>query len=123
MMEEHKMDITTAHLPKTHYAILIGTYFLHALFITAPIAALINWIELRTTKNEANNHDSVELRQHHRWLLNTFLIGVVFAMVAAGTSYTGIGIGVASVLVAWWLYRLLRGIASLIRHKELPMWT
>ena len=116
------MEITTAHLPKTHYAILIGTYFLHAIIITAPIAALINWIELRSTAKETNNGEYLELRQHHQWLLNTFLIGVVCAMIAAGTSYTGIGIVVASVVIAWWLYRLLRGIASLIRHKELPLW-
>lgn len=116
------MDITTAHLPKTHYAILIGTYFLHVIIITAPIAALINWIELRATKKETSNQEYVELRQHHQWLLNTFLVGVILAMISAGTSYTGIGIVVASVAVAWWLYRMLRGIASLIRHKELPMW-
>lgn len=116
------MEITNAHIPRTHYAILIGTYFLHALIITAPIAALINWIELRATDKESNNDGYVELRQHHKWLLNTFLIGFVFAMIAAGTSYTGIGIGVASVVLAWWLYRILRGIASLFRHKELPMW-
>jgi uncharacterized membrane protein len=103
------------------------TYVLHMLVITAPIAALINALCIREYKRNwcepgVRQHTALlYVTSHHQWMLTTFFVIVVMAMVTIGTVGYGFGALVAVAAALWWLYRMVKGIAELSKHRALPL--
>ena len=59
---------------------------------------------------------------HHLWLFRTFIITIVLSMAALGTVYYGYGYVIAAGAIVWWIYRMVRGIASLFSFHTVPVW-
>lgn len=103
------------------------TYVLHMLIITAPIAALINALYIRESKRHwcepgaQQNEALLYVTSHHQWMLTTFIAVLLMMMVTVGTIGYGFGALVAVAAVFWWLYRVIKGVAELIRHRALPL--
>lgn len=106
-----------------HNSILYLTYILHFAIVTSPVAALIGYVEMRLNPDVTTSPAMANLMRHHKWLRNTFVVSAVFAMIALGTAYMGVGIAVAAALAVWWIYRIIRGVVSLAWHKPLPLWS
>lgn len=106
--------------------ILSFIYALYVLFVTAPIGAVISGIKVYRFKRLAErqdseiSHEQILAATHHEWLVRSFITMVVLLMVALGTVVYMVGYAVFWGAVIWWFYRLFRGIAALISHKEMP---
>lgn len=103
------------------------TYVLHMLIITAPIAALINALYIRESKRHwcepgaQQNEALLYVTSHHQWMLTTFIAVLLMMMVTVGTIAYGFGALVAVAAMIWWLYRVIKGVAELVRHRALPL--
>ena len=103
------------------------TYVLHMLIITAPIAALINALCIRDYKRHwcepgAQQNDALlYVTSHHQWMLTTFIVVFLMAMVTIGTIGSGFGLLVAVAAALWWLYRVVKGVAELMHHRAVPL--
>lgn len=102
-------------------------YVLHMLIVTAPIAALINALCIREYKRHWCEPEVqakpllLYLTSHHQWLLTTFFVTVLLAMVTVGTIGSGFGVLVAIAAVIWWIYRMIKGVAELVKHHAVPL--
>ncbi len=103
------------------------SYTLHMLIITAPIAALINALCIREYKRRwcepgAQQNDALlYVTSHHQWMLTTFVAVFLMVMVTIGTIGYGFGVLVAVAAALWWLCRVIKGVAELMRHRALPL--
>ena len=103
------------------------TYFLHMLIVTAPIAALINALCIREYKRRwcepgaQQNEALLYVTSHHQWMLTTFIAVFFMIMVTIGTIGYGFGVLVAVAAVLWWVYRMFKGVAELLRQRALPL--
>ena len=103
------------------------TYLLHMLIITAPIAALINALCIREYKRHwcepgyRTNDALLYVTSHHQWMLTTFIVVFLMAMVTVSTIGSGFGVLVAVAAVLWWLYRVVKGVAELSHHRAVPL--
>lgn len=103
------------------------TYLLHALIITAPIAALINALCIREYKRHwcepgaQHNDGLLYVTSHHQWMLTTFITVFFMVMVTIGALTSGIGIFVGLAAAMWWVYRIIKGVAELVHHRALPL--
>lgn len=101
-------------------------YCLYLLVIPAFLGLIVNWVEVKKAeqikqKNQLNYDATLKtLDSHHRWLMRTFIFCLVFALAAIGTSYYGVGYLVAIGTVAWWFYRVLKGMYMLSANKPMP---
>ena len=106
--------------------LLTFVYALYILFVTAPIGLIISTYKVYRFKQLAEqsaaplDQEAVLVATHHEWLVRTFIFALVMAMVALGTLYYMFGFVIAGIAVAWWLYRLIRGAAALVAHRNMP---
>jgi uncharacterized membrane protein len=104
------------------------TYVLHILLIPAILGAIINALKIReydkasTTQDSRQRYAAKLFESHHKWLLNTFLIALFFMAAGYGTMYWGVGYALIIGAAAWWIYRMLRGIATFAANKPMPIW-
>lgn len=102
-------------------------YLLHLLIVTAPIGLLINALSIRAYKrhwceNQSGQHESlVYSASHHQWLMTTFISTLFLSMIAFATVFYYVGIPVVIATVAWWCYRMVRGMATLASRHALPL--
>lgn len=109
---------------RSELKLLWFTYLLHSLVATAWIGALINYAKTRKTAqrmNKDNDPSAPMLLSHHQWLLRTAIGTTFLAMVSLGTLYSGMGYAVAIGTALWWVYRMSRGIWTLIKQEPLPV--
>ncbi len=120
------MAISDEHYEKSQRLILWIAYGLHILLFPALLGAIINIIKLREYKKLTANHGAepppfmVFLISHHQWLLKTFIVFFILLAISVGTSYYGVGYVVAAGSVAWWIYRMARGVLDAAEGKQLP---
>lgn len=106
--------------------LLTFVYALYILFITAPIGLIISAYKVYRFKQLAEqstvplDQEAVLVATHHEWLVRTFIFALVMAMAALGTLYYAFGFVIAGIAVAWWFYRLIRGAAALVAHRNMP---
>ena len=104
------------------------TYVLHILLVPAIVGAIINALKIReydksATTQDGRQRDAAKLfESHHKWLLNSFLITLFFMAAGYGTMYWGVGYALIIGAAAWWIYRMLRGIATFAANKPMPVW-
>lgn len=106
--------------------LLTFVYALYILFVTAPIGLIISAYKVYRFKQLAEqstaplDQEAVLIATHHEWLVRTFIFALVMAMVALGTLYYMFGFVIAGIAAAWWFYRLIRGAAALVAHRDMP---
>jgi uncharacterized membrane protein len=106
--------------------LLAFVYALFVLVVTSPIGFAISAYKVYRFKNLAEHstgplaHETVLIATHHEWLVRTFIFMVVLTMAAAGTFYYFFGFVFAAIAVAWWFYRLIRGIKALVAYQNMP---
>jgi len=83
---------------------------------------LIQYRRMATDRYAAMANDVNIYWGHHLWLFRTFIITIVLSMAAMGTVYYGYGYVIAAGAVVWWMYRMVRGIASLFSFHMVPVW-
>ncbi len=104
------------------------TYLLYLLLFTAPIGFVISLINTRKFKKLTESEVAAlpqavtTLRSHHEWLARTFIASVVVGMMGFGSLYYGIGYVLWGGVGLWWIYRIARGIVSLIGTRPMPVW-
>lgn len=115
--------------PATQRRTLWVAYVLHLLLFTSPVGFVLNLLRLRDFKRlpaDEREHlpDAlVAVRSHHEWLMRTFMVTTVLAMMGLGSVYYGVGYLVWAIAGVWWIYRLARGIVGLIGARPMPVWT
>ncbi|KAF0192954.1 MAG: chaperone protein dnaJ [Gammaproteobacteria bacterium] len=103
-------------------------YLLYLLLFTAPIGFVISLINTRKFKKLTESEVAAlpevltTLRTHHEWLVRTFIAAVVVGMMGFGSLYYGIGYVLWGGVGLWWIYRIARGIVSLIGTRPMPVW-
>jgi uncharacterized membrane protein len=114
------------HYQHTEKRILWLTYVLYLLVVPSVLGLLINLFKTRQYKSVARQPrppaELALLNSHHLWLERTFFGVLGFAMVALGTAYYGFGLLVAVGVIAWGIYRLVRGVFRLGEKKPMPVW-
>ena len=106
--------------------LLSFVYALYILFVTAPIGLIISTYKVYRFKQSAEqstaplDQEAVLVATHHEWLVRTFIVALVMAMAALGTLYYLFGFVIAGIAAAWWFYRLIRGAAALVAHRDMP---
>lgn len=103
------------------------TYLLYALFITAPVAALLSIVkavQYRRLLKQEDRPDAKELQMltdHYDWLNRTLLVTLLLGMMAVGTIYYLFGYLFAAAALVWWVYRIGRGVIALLDYKSPPV--
>jgi uncharacterized membrane protein len=106
--------------------LLTFVYALYLLVVTAPVGFAISAYKVYRFKRSAErstaplDEEVVLIATHHEWLVRTFIIALVLTMAALGNLYYGVGFVVAALTAAWWFYRLIRGAAALVAHRDMP---
>lgn len=101
-------------------------YALYILVITAPLGFIISGFKVYRFKkaveqsSEMPSQEMLLIATHHEWLVRTFIGMLFLSMAALGTIYYLFGFVIAAVALVWWFYRLVRGAASLVAHREMP---
>ena len=101
-------------------------YALYLLLVTAPLGFIISALKVYRFKklaeqgNEIPSKETVLIATHHEWLVRTFIGMLFMSMAALGTIYYMFGFIIAAIALTWWFYRLVRGAAALIAHREMP---
>jgi uncharacterized membrane protein len=101
------------------------TYVLYLMGLPSIIGVIINYFEARRMRREKSQQAfdvdgyTVLIDSHHQWLLRTFVSSFIMLLMAVGTFYYGAGYAIAAIAGVWWLYRVLRGIVNLLRHKPM----
>lgn len=111
---------------KTQLGELWVAYLLYFLFFTAPIGLLFNLFKIVQYRyllaNSEIDKEALELiASHHEWLIRTFVVTLILTMAAIGTLYFVIGYFIALATMAWWIFRLGRGVMFLIDNKATPV--
>ncbi len=93
-------------------------YACFATVVLVPVGVTINLIEIgRFRRAKGIKREGMLIADsHHRWLSRTALVAFLAAFVSLGTFYYGVGAVLAVATVAWWFYRLTRGVMALSRH-------
>lgn len=60
------------------------------------------------------------LLSHLEWLKRTFVAALFFGMVAIGTAYYGWGYLFAAGIGLWFVYRVVRGLFTLVSNRPVP---
>jgi uncharacterized membrane protein len=101
-------------------------YALYILLVTAPLGFVISAFKVYRFKNVAKkglgplDHEMVLIATHYEWLVRTFIFMAILTMAALGLAYYIVGFLIAGIAVAWWFYRLIRGVTALIKHQLMP---
>lgn len=124
------MTTSTAQTGITHtraaQSLLWFEYFLFALVLPSFIGAAISWMKTRPydkldkPQEQPSSPDALELLNHHEWLKRTFVAAVLLGLISVGTVNYGVGYFIALGTAAWWVYRVLRGVAALGGGRSLP---
>lgn len=100
---------------------LLGTAFIVTAFLSgwpSIIAVILNYLK----QDEARG---TYLESHFRWQIRTFWFGFLWIAIGAILFVTVILIPVAWVMLVvvgiWILYRLIRGLMSLLSEQSMPM--
>jgi uncharacterized membrane protein len=107
--------------------ILAFTYLMYLLFVTVPVGLIVNALKVRQYRHlpedaARKRAESVLIStEHHLWLLRTVGVSFLLLMVSIGTGYTYFGVIVLAGTIAWWLYRLGKGMIALVEHRRLPI--
>jgi len=120
------MSIKSEVYLKTQMGELWAAYLLYFLFFTAPIGLIFNLFKIMQYRylidHSDIDKDALELiASHHEWLIRTFVITILMVMAAIGTLFFAFGYFIALATVAWWIYRLGRGVMFLIESKATPI--
>lgn len=107
-------------------SVLVLTYILYVLLITAPIGFFISFYKTMYFRNkEKRGHfldEEMKLASsHYEWLSQTFVLTLLMGMTAIGTAFYFIGYLVGVFAIGYWLIRLGRGVMRLIEHKATPI--
>jgi uncharacterized membrane protein len=117
---------STADATWPELTFLIFVYALYILAVTAPIGFVISAVKVYRFKKSAEKsagppqHEAVLIATHYEWLVRTFIFMGILTMASVGLAYYIVGIGLAGLAVAWWLYRLIRGATALVAHRSMP---
>ena len=126
------MDTTLSNFPKVNKsprlqsAELWIAYWMYFLFIPASIGLAINYIKANQYANLSKIASSEEkvmlfnLKNHHDWLMRTFIVVAFLFMISIGTLYVGVGYFVAAAAIIWWFYRIIRGMIALSVNEQIP---
>lgn len=115
--------------PASQRRALWTAYVLYLLLFTAPVGFIVNLLRLRDFKRLPDAEQATlpealgVIRSHHEWLMRTFIVTVVLAMIGLGLLYYAVGYLVWGIAALWWIYRLARGVVSLIGTRPMPVWT
>lgn len=98
---------------------LLIAYILHALSViagglTSIVGVIINHIKVNETQSEF-------IRSHHRWLIRTFWLGLLWGVVCTVLAFVAVGFIGFAILAIWWIYRVVRGILNFSDCKPMPM--
>lgn len=98
--------------------ILLLAYLMYGLgmFALLPviIGVIINHIKIEESRNNRF------LFSHHRWLMRTFYISLLFFFVCLTLSWIPFGWVTWPMLWTWVLYRIVRGVLAFLENKSLP---
>jgi uncharacterized membrane protein len=103
-----------------------AAYAFHLLLILSLVGLLINLrksAQYQRIEYEDDSEDTIPvavLLTHHQWLIRTHFMMMVFFALAAVIYFYGAGPHVLTVIAAWWLYRILRGMMFLLANKPMP---
>lgn len=105
-------------------------YILNLLIVTAPVACAITTlksIEYKKAVNDVTNGPSCNivyyLSSHYKWINNTYVSSALLAIIAASAYFLGLGYICAGILLAWWFYRLVRGLLNLVEARPANVWS
>jgi len=106
--------------------VLWMTYLLYFMFAPALIGFGINYYVSKggrmgdklVSRPQQKNREL--LLSHHQWLMRTFVFVSTFIMIGIGTAYLGVGYFVIALAVAWWFYRVLKGMVSFAHSRSMP---
>ncbi len=111
----------------TGVSLLWLTYLSYLLVIPSVLGLIVNVYESKALRRLADQEGTEKaevakmLWSHHEWLRRTFVMFVVFGMMAVGTAYYGFGLVLGAGVVAWWIYRVVRGMVALSATHTLPV--
>lgn len=94
------------------YALYGSAFFLGG--IPALVAIIINYIK------RGEMTDPV-LKSHFTWQIRTFWISIALAIVGSITLLIGIGAVILFGALVWNIYRLVRGVLSILENKAMPL--
>jgi uncharacterized membrane protein len=121
------MRTVTDKYERSERRILAFTYLMYLLFVTAPVGLAVNALKLRQYRHlppdaARRSAESVLISaEHHLWLLRTVGVSLLLLMISIGTGYTYFGVMVLAGTVAWWVYRVGKGVLALFEHRRLPI--
>ena len=105
---------------------LTFVYALYIFGVTAPIGFIISAVKVYRFKRTAErstaplDQDAILIATHHEWLVRTFIFMAVLIMATVGLAYYILGFVIRGIAVAWWFYRLIRGVVALISYNSMP---
>lgn len=111
----------------TGVSLLWLTYLSYLLVIPSVLGLIVNVYESKALRQLADQEGTEKaevakmLWSHHEWLRRTFVMFFVFGMMAVGTAYYGFGLVLGAGVVAWWIYRVVRGMVALSATHTLPV--
>ena len=101
--------------PKNFAQILYGLYALAPIFwVTALVGVIINYLK----RDEVTG---TWLATHHDWQIRTFWVGLLSAIAASTTLFTGLGWPVMVGFGVWYLYRVVKGWLYLLEDKPMAI--
>ncbi len=121
------MRTPAAVLERSEKLVLIVTYFLYFMVVTAPIGLAINALRVRYFRRlgksiAQDRADSVATAtEHHLWMMRTAAVVGIMLMVSVGTAYTLFGVLVFAATAVWGTYRIGKGIIALAEGQHLPI--
>ena len=105
--------------------VLWMTYLLYLLFAPALVGFGINYFASKSHDQPSkqprlSSENSELIFSHHQWLMRTFVFVSAFVMIGIGTSYLGVGYLIAALAIAWWFYRVIKGMVAFAHHRHMP---
>ncbi|WP_421865520.1 DUF4870 family protein [Parvibaculum sp.] len=91
-------------------------YILYFISLAVGITAIAGLIVAYLKRGEA----SAGAATHYTFLIRTFWIGLLFAVISGITSIIGIGVLLAIATVVWFLIRTIKGFMLAIDGKPVP---
>lgn len=121
MMDENHVMASSVHglseeELKSRRTLTLVIYVLQALSIvsgiTALVAIIINYVK-------RSDMQGTWLESHFRWQIRTFWFGLLWGFIGAILTMVYIGVIVLLANAVWVIYRIVRGVLSLIDNKPM----
>lgn len=91
------------------------TYFIYLGGLIIPVLSIVGLIMAYINRGDA----APWVAGHYRWLIRTFWINMLFALVGALLLIVYIGWAILLVAIIWYIVRVVRGLSAALKHKPI----